>query len=119
MGLRHGVHRSTLADASEVRDWCIWSDVGALLISKARKMHDGGDLGLDLTNNFHALDGGPLLMKQIGLLDPMGRAGSYKSSASPRLSAKSAEPVGAGPASDPTLAGFCNRVSVGSPASRP
>src|SRR5450830_1309589 len=26
MGLRHAVHRSTLADANESRDWRIWSD---------------------------------------------------------------------------------------------
>ena len=32
MGLRHSVHRSTLADANESRDWRIWSDLAAVLI---------------------------------------------------------------------------------------
>jgi hypothetical protein len=32
MGLRHAVHRSTLADANDGRDWRIWADLAALLI---------------------------------------------------------------------------------------
>ena len=56
MGLRHRVHRSTLADANELRDWRIWSDVAALLIRRARKLYEGEDLGLDLTNTVYALD---------------------------------------------------------------
>lgn len=56
MGLRHRVHRSTLADANESRDWRIWSDVAALLIRRARKLYDGEDLGLDLSNTIYALD---------------------------------------------------------------
>ena len=56
MGLRHRVHRSTLADANELRDWRIWSDVAALLIRRARKLYDGEDLGLELTNTVYALD---------------------------------------------------------------
>lgn len=56
MGLRHRVRRSTLADANESRDWRIWSDVAALLIRRARKLYDGEDLGLDLTNTVYALD---------------------------------------------------------------
>lgn len=56
MGLRHRVRRSTLADANELRDWRIWSDVAALLIRRARKLYDGEDLGLDLTNTVYALD---------------------------------------------------------------
>ncbi len=56
MGLRHRVRRSTLADANESRDWRIWSDVAALLIRRARKLYDGEDLGLDLTNTIYALD---------------------------------------------------------------
>src|SRR3989339_496615 len=31
MGLRHSVHRSTLADANESRDWRIWCDLATLL----------------------------------------------------------------------------------------
>ena len=56
MGLRHSVHRSTLADANESRDWRIWSDLAALLIRRARKLYSDTDLGLDLTNTVYALD---------------------------------------------------------------
>jgi hypothetical protein len=56
MGLRHTVHRSTLADANETRDWRIWSDLAALLIRRARKLYCDDDLGLDLTNTVYALD---------------------------------------------------------------
>jgi hypothetical protein len=56
MGLRHTVHRSTLADANDARDWRIWSDLAALLIRRARKLYCSEDLGLDLTNTVYALD---------------------------------------------------------------
>jgi len=56
MGLRHSVHRSTLADANDSRDWRIWSDVAALLIGRARKLYRDCDLGLDLANTVYALD---------------------------------------------------------------
>jgi uncharacterized protein DUF4372/DDE family transposase len=56
MGLRHSVHRSTLADANDSRDWRIWSDMAALLIRRARKLYRGEDLGLDLSNTVYALD---------------------------------------------------------------
>ena len=56
MGLRHSVHRSTLADANDSRDWRIWSDLAALLIRRARKLYQSEDLGLDLTNTLYALD---------------------------------------------------------------
>ena len=56
MGLRHSVHRSTLADANDSRDWRIWSDLAALLIRRARKLYRDEDLGLDLTNAVYALD---------------------------------------------------------------
>jgi hypothetical protein len=56
MGLRHSVHRTTLADANESRDWRIWSDLAALLIRRARKLYSDTDLGLDLTNTVYALD---------------------------------------------------------------
>ena len=45
MGLRHSVHRSTLADANELRDWRIWSDVAALFIRRARKLYADEGLG--------------------------------------------------------------------------
>jgi transposase len=56
MGLRHTVHRSTLADANDSRDWRIWSDLSAVLIRRARKLYCDEDLGLDLTNTVYALD---------------------------------------------------------------
>jgi Domain of unknown function (DUF4372)/Transposase DDE domain len=56
MGLRHSVHRATLADANESRDWRIWSDLAAVLIRRARKLYSDTDLGLDLTNTVYALD---------------------------------------------------------------
>src|SRR2546428_3943788 len=54
MGLRHSVHRSTLADANDSRDWRIWSDLAALLIRRARKLYKGEDLGLELDNAVYA-----------------------------------------------------------------
>ena len=56
MGLRHEVHRSTLADANDSRDWRIWSDLAALLIRRARKLYRDEDLGLDLPNTVYALE---------------------------------------------------------------
>ena len=57
MGLRHSIHRSTLADANEARDWRILADVAALLIRRARKLYSDTDLvGLDLKNTVYALD---------------------------------------------------------------
>jgi len=57
MGLRNTVHRSTLADANESRDWRIWADVAALLIKRARKLYSDTDLvGLDLKNAVYVLD---------------------------------------------------------------
>ena len=50
MGLRHELHRSTLADANDSRDWRMWSDLSALLIHRARKLYHDEDLRLDLTN---------------------------------------------------------------------
>ena len=56
MGLRHAIHRATLADANEARDWRLWSDVAALLIRRARKLYRNDDLELELTNTVYALD---------------------------------------------------------------
>jgi hypothetical protein len=56
MGFRQPVRRSTLADANERRDWRIWQEVALLLISRARKLYEGEDLGLDLDNTVYALD---------------------------------------------------------------
>ena len=56
LGLRHNVHRSTLADANEARDWRMWADVAAWLIRRARKLYRDCDLGLDWINTVYALD---------------------------------------------------------------
>ena len=56
MGLREPVARSTLADANELRDWRLWSDLAAVLIKRARKLYLQDDIGLDLANTVYALD---------------------------------------------------------------
>ena len=50
MGLRGPMAKSTLADANELRDWRIWSNLAAVLIKRARKLYMGDDIGLDLVN---------------------------------------------------------------------
>lgn len=56
MGFRSPVKRSTLADANELRDWRIWSDLAALLIRRARKLYASDPLGIELDNTVYALD---------------------------------------------------------------
>ena len=56
MGFRSTVKRSTLADANELRDWRIWSDLAALLIRRARKLYANDALGVELDNTVYALD---------------------------------------------------------------
>ena len=56
MGFRSAVKRSSLADANEVRDWHIWSDLAALLIRRARKLYANDSLGVELDNTVYALD---------------------------------------------------------------
>jgi len=56
MGFRHTVHRSTLADANEGRDWRIWEELAMLLIRRARKLYGEDEFGLDLKNTVYALD---------------------------------------------------------------
>lgn len=56
MGLRAPIAKSTLADANELRDWRIWSDLAAVLIQRARKLYLQHDIGLDLANTVYALD---------------------------------------------------------------
>lgn len=54
MGFRSPVKRSTLADANELRDWRIWSNLATLLIRRARKLYASESLELD--NTVYALD---------------------------------------------------------------
>jgi Domain of unknown function (DUF4372)/Transposase DDE domain len=56
MGFRSAVKRSTLADANELRDWRIWSDLAAVLIRRARKLYANDSLGVELDNTVYALD---------------------------------------------------------------
>jgi transposase len=56
MGFRAPVKRSTLADANELRDWRLWSDLAALLIRRARKLYANESLGVELDNTVYALD---------------------------------------------------------------
>ncbi|EIP96446.1 transposase family protein [Opitutaceae bacterium TAV1] len=56
LGFREPVARSTLAEANEQRDWRMWQDLAQTLISKARPLYAGEDLGLDLDHAIYALD---------------------------------------------------------------
>ena len=56
MGFRESVHRSTLADANETRDWRIYAEFAHRLIAQARKLYVHEDIGLELTNTVYALD---------------------------------------------------------------
>jgi len=56
MGIRSPVKRSTLSDANERRDWRIYAEFAQRLITQARKLYAGEDLGLDLSNTVYALD---------------------------------------------------------------
>ena len=56
MGFREPIRRSTLADANESRDWRIYADFAARLITQARALYASEDLGLELSNTVYALD---------------------------------------------------------------
>jgi hypothetical protein len=56
MGFRERIHRSTLADANEVRDWRIYAEFAQRLIAQARRLYAGDDLGVELDNTVYALD---------------------------------------------------------------
>jgi len=56
MGWREPVHRSTLADANDARDWRIYAEFAQRLIAQARRLYAGEGFGIDLTNSVYALD---------------------------------------------------------------
>ena len=56
LGFREPVARATLAEANEQRDWRLWEDLAKGLISQARTLYAGEDLGLDLEHTLYALD---------------------------------------------------------------
>jgi hypothetical protein len=56
MGFRSPVHRSTLAEANENRDWRIYAELAQRLMLQARKLYANEDLGMDLDAAAYALD---------------------------------------------------------------
>jgi hypothetical protein len=56
MGFREPVHRATLADANETRDWRIYADFAQRLISRARQLYAQDGFGVDLEHTVYAFD---------------------------------------------------------------
>ena len=56
MGIREPIRRSTLADANENRNWCIYADFAQVLITQARRLYAQDSFGVDLSNTVYALD---------------------------------------------------------------
>jgi len=55
-GFRATVARSTLADANELRDWCIYADFAAVLIAHARELYAKDSFAVDLDQTVYAFD---------------------------------------------------------------
>jgi hypothetical protein len=56
MGFRSKVYRNTLANANEKRDWHIYADFAQILISIAKDLYAGEELGFELEATVYALD---------------------------------------------------------------
>ena len=57
MGFRcGGIHRSTLADANESRDWRMYEALARMLIRKARRLYATENLGIDFDGAIYAMD---------------------------------------------------------------
>lgn len=56
MGIRGSVARNTLAQANQNRDWRIYADFAAVLITRARKLYSEDSFGIDLDQTVYALD---------------------------------------------------------------
>jgi hypothetical protein len=56
LGIRGKVSRSTLAEASEKRDWRIYSYFAQILIHEARQSYAADDFRLELQEAVYALD---------------------------------------------------------------
>jgi Domain of unknown function (DUF4372) len=56
MGFREPVHRSTLSDANEARDWRIYAEFAQRLIHQAMRLYADESLGEELKNTAYALD---------------------------------------------------------------
>lgn len=55
-GFRTRASRSTIADANEKRDWRIYRDFGQVLISHARDLYAGTEIGTQIESATYALD---------------------------------------------------------------
>jgi transposase len=55
-GFRSAVHRSTLANANEHRDWRIYADLAQVLIQQARSLYADDELPVSLDQTVYALD---------------------------------------------------------------
>lgn len=56
LGFTRPIARTTLAEANEDRDWRLWRDLAVGLMTKARRLYLGEDLGIELENTVYALD---------------------------------------------------------------
>ena len=56
LGLRGPIHRSTLADANEQRDWRIYADLAQGLLRQARRLYAADPLQIELEEVVYALD---------------------------------------------------------------
>jgi hypothetical protein len=56
LGLRGPVHRTTLADANEQRDWRIYADLAQGLLRQARTLYAQDPLRVELEQSVYALD---------------------------------------------------------------
>src|SRR5271169_3889530 len=56
MGFREPIHRSTLSDANEARDWRIYAEFAQRLIRQARRLYADESLGDELKSTVYALD---------------------------------------------------------------
>jgi hypothetical protein len=56
LGLRGPIHRSTLADANEQRDWRIYADLAQILLRRARRLYASDPLKIALDEVVYALD---------------------------------------------------------------
>jgi len=56
VGFRGDVSRTTLADANERRDWCIFQDFGHVLIRIAQKDYQSDSIAIELAQPLYAFD---------------------------------------------------------------
>jgi hypothetical protein len=76
LGLRGSIHRSTLADANEQRDWRIYADLAQGLLEQARRLYAGDPLEVELQQAVYALDASAI---ELGLsLCPWARYDGHR-----------------------------------------